>query len=154
MTLGRRAVRAGRNRKARALTRALAALAALAHLTAATGGSAATLVIRVEGVRSDQGVIYAGVCATGFGDEDCPYKSREAASVGTVELRIQNVAPGEYAVAVFQDLNGNGRIDRPFFIPTEPYGFSNDVGRCGPPRFEAAKVSVREPTTTVVVPLR
>ena len=132
----------------------VAALAAAAHLAAAADASAATLVIRVEGVRSDQGLIYAGVCATGFGDEDCPYRSREAAAVGTVELRIQGVQPGDYAVAVFQDLNGNGRIDRPFFIPTEPYGFSNGVGRGVPPRFEAAKVSVREPTTTVVIPLR
>ena len=136
------------------MTRALAALAALAHLGAAADASAATLVILVQGVRSNQGVIYAGVCANGFGEGDCPYKSREAAAVGTVELRVQDVEPGDYAIAVFQDLNGNGRIDRPFFIPTEPFGFSNDVGRSGPPRFEAAKVSVREPTTTVVVPLR
>ncbi len=136
------------------MTRALAALAALAHLGATADASAATLVILVQGVRSNQGVIYAGVCANGFGEGHCPYKSREAAAVGTVELRIQNVEPGDYAVAVFQDLNGNGRIDRPFFIPTEPFGFSNDVGRSGPPRFEAAKVSVREPTTTVVIPLR
>ena len=128
------------------MTRALAATTA--------GASAATLVIRVEGVRSDRGLIYAGVCATGFDESDCPYKTREAAVVGTVELRIQNVEPGDYAIAVFQDLNGDGRIDRPFFIPTEPFGFSNDTGRSGLPRFEAAKVSVREPTTTVVVPLR
>ncbi len=99
----------------------VAALAAPAHLAAATDAPAATLVIRVEGVRSYQGLIYVGVCATGFGDKDCPYRSREAASVGTVELRIQKVEPGEYAVAVFQDLNGNGRINRPFFFPTEPY---------------------------------
>ncbi len=99
----------------------VAALTIAAHLAVvAADASAATLVIRVEGVRSDQGLIYAGVCATGFGDEDCPYRSREAAAVGTVELRIQGVQPGDYAVAVFQDLNGNGRIDRPFFIPPSP----------------------------------
>ncbi len=103
------------------MTRALvAALAALAHLAAAADAPAATLVIRVEGVRSNQGAIYAGVCATGFDERDCPYKIREAAAAGTVELRIRNVEPGEYAVAVFQDLNGNGRIDRPFFIPPSP----------------------------------
>jgi uncharacterized protein (DUF2141 family) len=137
------------------MTRALvAALAALAHLAAVADAPAATLVIRVEGVRSNQGAIYAGVCATGFDERDCPYKIRGAAAAGTVELRIRDVEPGDYAIAVFQDLNGNGRIDRPFFFPTEPYGFSNDAGRRGLPRFEAAKVSVREPTTTVVIPLR
>ena len=137
------------------MTRALvAALAALAHFAAAADALAATLVIRVEGVRPDQGVIYAGVCATGFDERDCPYKIRGAAAAGTVELRIRDVEPGDYAIAAFQDLNGNGRIDRPFFFPTEPYGFSNGAGRGGPPRFDAAKVSVREPTTTVVIPLR
>jgi uncharacterized protein (DUF2141 family) len=137
------------------MTRALvAALAALAHFAAAADALAATLVIRVEGVRPDQGVIYAGVCVTGFDERDCPYKIRGAAAAGTVELRIRDVEPGDYAVAAFQDLNGNGRIDRPFFFPTEPYGFSNGAGRRGPPRFDAAKVSVREPTTTVVIPLR
>ena len=137
------------------MTRTLvAALAALAHPAAAADASAATLVIQVQGVLTNQGAIYAGVCATGFGDKDCPHRIRGAAVVGTVELRIRDVKPGDYAIAVFQDLNGNGRIDRPFFVPTEPYGFSNDAGRRGLPRFEAAKVSVREPTTTVVIPLR
>jgi uncharacterized protein (DUF2141 family) len=135
------------------MARALAALSAFACL-AAVDTSAATLVIQVQGVQSDQGVIYAAVCATGFAEEDCPYRDRQAASIGTVELRIPDVRPGAYAVAVFLDLNGNGRLDRFLFVPTEPFGFSNDVGRSGPPSFEAARVSVREPATIVVVQLR
>jgi uncharacterized protein (DUF2141 family) len=135
------------------MARALTALTAFAYLAAADA-SAATLVIQAQGVRSSQGVIYAAVCATGFAEGDCPYKGRQAAAVGTVELRIQDVRPGAYAVAVFLDQNGNGRLDRFFFIPIEPFGFSNDVGRSRPPSFEAAKVSIREPATTVVVHLQ
>jgi uncharacterized protein (DUF2141 family) len=135
------------------MARAFTALTAFAYLAAADA-SAATLVIQVQGVQSGQGVIYAAVCATGFAEGDCPYKGRQAAAVGTVELRIQDVRPGAYAIAVFLDQNGNGRLDRFFFIPTEPFGFSNDVGRSRPPSFEAAKVNIREPATTVVVRLQ
>jgi uncharacterized protein (DUF2141 family) len=43
----------------------------------------------------------------------------------------------EYAFAVFQDLNENGKLDKNWVgIPIEPYGFSNDpVIRFGPPSF-------------------
>jgi uncharacterized protein (DUF2141 family) len=35
---------------------------------------------------------------------------------------------GTYAVAVYQDLNQNAQLDSNVFgIPTEPYGFSNNV---------------------------
>lgn len=44
---------------------------------------------------------------------------------------------GNYAIAVFQDINNNGKLDKNWVgIPTEPYGFSNDpVIRFGPPSF-------------------
>ena len=44
---------------------------------------------------------------------------------------------GNYAIAVFQDINNNGKLDKNWVgIPLEPYGFSNDpVIRFGPPSF-------------------
>ncbi len=73
----------------------------------------------------------------------------------SVEFTLRNVKPGTYAVAVFHDLNGNGRLDRNFIgLPSEPYGFSNDVGRRGPPNFEGALITVKEPSTTVRVTVR
>jgi len=123
--------------------------------TAISGVQAATLVIRAEGIRSDQGIVYAGVCDTTFDESTCPYKDREPARLGTVELRIRNVKPGSYAIAVFHDLNSNARLDRSFIgLPSEPYGFSNDVGRRSPPDFDRALVTVKDPLTTVVVPVR
>jgi hypothetical protein len=94
------------------MARALMALTAFAYLAAADA-SAATLVIQVQGVQSGQGVIYAAVCATGFAEGDCPYKGRQAAAVGTVELRIQDVRPGAYALAVC----GAGPTGGPMTIP-------------------------------------
>ena len=55
---------------------------------------------------------------------------------------------GEYAIAVFVDLNGNGKMDKNFFgIPKEQYGFSNNVmGRMSAPTFDQAKFTITEPT--------
>lgn len=37
------------------------------------------------------------------------------------------VPPGRYAVAIYQDVNGNGELDKKWTgIPSEPYGFSNN----------------------------
>ena len=43
----------------------------------------------------------------------------------TTSLSIAIPRPGTYVFAAFQDLNGNGRLDRNFLgVPTEPYGFT------------------------------
>jgi uncharacterized protein (DUF2141 family) len=126
-----------------------------AFVLIASSAQAATLTIRAEGITSAQGMVYVGICDTSFEESSCPYKDRGAAKVGAVELRLRNVKPGSYAIAVFHDTNGNGKLDRNFIgLPSEPYGFSNDVGRRGPPNFEAARIVVREPSTTVVIPVR
>jgi uncharacterized protein (DUF2141 family) len=74
-----------------------------------------------------------------------PAASREAV------CRFGNVAPGEYAVAVSRDLNGNRRLDTNFFgIPTEPWGVSNNVRpTLRAPRFEEAKVRIDDTRTTI-----
>lgn len=42
-------------------------------------------------------------------------------------LRLRNLPPGRFAIQLFQDSNGNGRLDlSPRGIPQEPVGFSND----------------------------
>lgn len=45
----------------------------------------------------------------------------------SVEVSFENIPPGIYAVAVFLDKNGNGKIDKNILgIPKEKYGFSNN----------------------------
>jgi acyl-CoA reductase-like NAD-dependent aldehyde dehydrogenase/uncharacterized protein (DUF2141 family) len=55
------------------------------------------------------------------------------------QLRIEtDLPPGTYAVSVYEDLNGNHKLDQNFIgIPSEPVGVSgNPIGRFGPPRFD------------------
>jgi uncharacterized protein (DUF2141 family) len=53
---------------------------------------------------------------------------------------FEDIPPGRYALAVVHDENMNGKLDTNHLgIPTEGYGFSNDVkGLLGPPSFAAA----------------
>jgi uncharacterized protein (DUF2141 family) len=44
----------------------------------------------------------------------------------TLVASIEDLKFGEYAIATFQDLNNNGKIDKKVVMPTEPYGFSNN----------------------------
>jgi len=66
------------------------------------------------------------------------------ASGDTVVAMFQGLGAGRYAVAVYQDENRNGKLDKNFLgMPTEPYGFSNDArGSMGPPSFDAAAVDI------------
>ena len=51
------------------------------------------------------------------------------------------VPTGPYALASFEDKNGNGELDFFFFIPKEPAGFYQFSGM-GAPKFDKMKVDV------------
>jgi uncharacterized protein (DUF2141 family) len=74
----------------------------------------------------------------------CPYHAIAKAAAGTVQVVVNGVPPGVYAVEAFQDANDNGRIDRNFFgLPTEGIGFSRDAAfHFGPPSFNDAAISL------------
>lgn len=54
------------------------------------------------------------------------------------------LAPGDWAVALSQDVNNNDKLDKNFLgIPTEPYAFSNNVRpTVAPPTFADCKFTV------------
>ena len=64
-----------------------------------------------------------------------------AVKASTERLTFKNLESGWYAIAVFQDLNGNDSLDtRKFKIPAEPFGFSNNaLARFRPPWFKDAR---------------
>ncbi len=72
------------------------------------------------------------------------------------EWRVDDLAPGEYAVAVYQDLNGNRTLDKGRLgIPKEPYGFSNGAQAAfGPPSFEKARFSYDGHSASLEIRLR
>jgi uncharacterized protein (DUF2141 family) len=120
---------------------AIAALAAAALGPAHTAG-AADLTIRIQGLRSAEGVVRVAVCPReSFTKPSCPHLAAAAAREGQVVLR--DVPEGVYAVQAFHDEDGDGDLDRKGLRPLEGLGFSRDAPmRMGPPRFRDAAIRI------------
>jgi uncharacterized protein (DUF2141 family) len=74
---------------------------------------------------------------------------------GLAVLPLGDLKAGEYAFAVYLDLNGDGKLNRGKFLgrPKEPVAFSNGAkAKLRKPRFDEAKVTV-EPGSVVVITL-
>ncbi|MEM7704290.1 MAG: DUF2141 domain-containing protein [Pseudomonadota bacterium] len=74
---------------------------------------------------------------------------------GSVELSLNSLPAGEYAIRVMQDTDGDGELGtNAIGMPNEPWGISNDaVGQFGPPSWSDAKFSLPE-TTQQTITLR
>ena len=104
------------------------ALATVLVLGSATPTPAETLRLSVE-TKSDTGHIRAAIYTSpdAFEQDDMLIGVTGPAKPGVTQLDINGLEPGIYGVAVFQDLNGNEKLDRNLFgAPTEPFGFSNN----------------------------
>lgn len=70
------------------------------------------------------------------------YKLNVPASAGNL-LHFRDVAPGDYAVTVLHDENGNAKLDTMLGIPREGVGFSNNPRLiASAPRFAAVRFTV------------
>ena len=69
-----------------------------------------------------------------------------------VSIPCKGLPAGTYAFSMYQDENGNGKLDTGAFgIPVETFGFSNDAeGVMGPPSYEKCSITFSEDTTLVV----
>lgn len=130
----------------------------LASVGAAHGGS---LTVEIgDGIRPGEQVLVA------LYDQEAQWLRKSARGVkaaapadlgsdGTHTLSIDQLAPGRYAVAVYVDRNGNGKLDRGMFgKPIEPYGFSNGGGMFGPPDFADALIDVADGDSAIRIDLR
>jgi len=66
-----------------------------------------------------------------------------------------NLPPGEYAVSIYHDENGNGKLDTNLIaMPTEQYGFSRDArGKMGPPSFADTAFRLDNKDLSIVINL-
>jgi acyl-CoA reductase-like NAD-dependent aldehyde dehydrogenase/uncharacterized protein (DUF2141 family) len=73
----------------------------------------------------------------------------------TQHLDLGSVQPGRYAVSVYLDLNGNGKLDKNWLgIPKEPVGASDNPGNhMRPPRFEECAFMHGENPQTISITL-
>jgi uncharacterized protein (DUF2141 family) len=113
--------------------------------------SGAELTITVKDVRNTAGSVFIALY-----DSDNSYLKIKLATVqmkskatkGDVRFVVRDLPAGRYALAAFHDENDNGKLDKNWLgIPTEGYGFSNDVrGAVGPPKFAQAAFDLAKNT--------
>lgn len=117
--------------------------------------SGGELQISVNNIHPMEGELYVAV----YDNEDAYMDIEKAAFQKIVAIKsetehfvIEGVPDGEFAIAIFQDLNGNGKLDTSKKgIPKEPFGFSNDArGSFGPPKFKKAKFIVSGNTEIMI----
>jgi uncharacterized protein (DUF2141 family) len=126
--------------------------AAIAALITPLPSHAAELAVNIGGIEQAQGKICCALYGRGgeFLEPSAAldWKWVDAAQ-GGVECRFTGIAGGSYAVAVFQDYNGNRTNDTNLLgIPTEPWGVSNNARPMfRAPTFEEAEVPVGDDET-------
>lgn len=116
-----------------------------------------TVEVQIKDVKAG-GVMRAALCAdeAAFDTEKgCAFKAVKVDGK-TISLTYSGVAPGTYALKLFQDVDGDEKLrTNALGIPSEPFGFSNNaMGHFGPPSFEQAAFKVGSEPITIKVKLK
>lgn len=99
--------------------------------------------VELEGLVGATGAVYIAVYDNDddwLGDEvfTSSEVDIESSRVGELVITELLLPPGQYAMTMFYDVNGNGELDTNFIgMPKEPIAMSNNArAKFGPPRYE------------------
>lgn len=130
-------------------------IAAPAPTTLPVPPSAPSIAVTIKGVRETDGALIISLFTGPDGFPDNPSKAYRLAAVppSAPRFAFTDLPVGRYAVAVFQDRNGDGKLDKALIgFPTEPFGLSNQSSLSGGrPNFEKAALDVAGPAAVEVV---
>lgn len=127
----------------------------LLFLISAMGFAQHNLSLTIDGISSSDG----NVCVAIYKDQksflkfDKVYKmGSEKAVKGNTFIQINDIAEGNYAVAVFHDENGNKELDTNMLgIPKESVAFSNaKMKMFGPPKFDECAFKIASNTEIII----
>lgn len=96
--------------------------------------------------------LYVGIWLPGnadFPNDKKPNIGLKAKITGSTATIRRKLSAGKYAVTIYIDVNGNGRLDKNMFgAPKEPFGVSNNViPKLSAPTLEACLFELREAKT-------
>ncbi|MBL4794661.1 MAG: DUF2141 domain-containing protein [Pseudomonadales bacterium] len=108
------------------------------------------LTIEVINIANTKGDVYISLydSADGFPVEEQKAIAVKSVKLGlgdstSVKVTFSGLNEGYYAAAAYHDKNTNGRLDKIFGIPREPYGATNDSKRkFSAPSFADAKIKI------------
>ena len=139
------------------ISRNFTSILAASVLLAAGAVHAADLTVDIKGIATDKGNVMVALYKAADPWLKTPsFGSGAPARTTGTSVRFKDLPEGEYAVSLYVDENGNGRMDTNIVgIPTEPYAFSkNAAGSFGPPSFEQAKFSLGKDGKSIVITLK
>ncbi|QMW02102.1 DUF2141 domain-containing protein [Spirosoma foliorum] len=114
--------------------------------TPASNGATYSLTVVVHNVNTRSGKLYIGLAnnqAT-FTGESFQRKVIDVTPSGELTTVFEGLPTGKYAIRLFQDLNGNQKMDFSGQMPSEPFGFSNVSMLMGPPDFDQSAIELNE----------
>ncbi len=114
-----------------------------------------TLTVVVNGIKHQKGELCIGIYSN---EKGFPLSTKNVVKsackpiTGTsIKQQFTGMKPGNYAVAVVDDQNGDRKLNRDFFgIPKEGFGISNNPTvsiTTGTPKFSKARFSLLKNTT-------
>ncbi|MFY8188475.1 MAG: DUF2141 domain-containing protein [Flavobacterium sp.] len=111
-----------------------------------------SLSVKIKNIASNDGKIYVGVYADEKSFLKKVYRGNLIEIDGSEAKCEFKLPAGTYAVSIFHDENDNQKFDTGWFgIPIEDYGTSNNAkGFMGPPKFEDAKIELKENKTITI----
>lgn len=120
-------------------------------------GQGVSLTLTVDQVAYPKGKIYVGFyeAKNNFPKhgQHAFRKVIETNGTASITTTWNDIPAGEYALAVYQDLNNNDHLETGMFgIPKEPFGLSTNLkaGMFNKPTFNKCKVLIKEGTRLTV----
>ena len=133
------------------------ALALAAALAVAAPAAAAGLTVKLHGLRAQTGLVKVAVVDSqaAWDGKAAPVRADGAPAQGEeAAFSFQDLKPGEYAVMITHDENGNGKLDTNVMgMPLEGYGFSNNPQVMRKPTWDEARFTVGDGDVAIDVDL-
>ena len=115
---------------------------------------AADFGVTVENISDQKGYLYWSVFDSqlAYETDASPVLAGQGRVIAeTLRFTLHDLPPGAYAIKLFHDANGNGKLDSNLLgLPQEGYGFSNNAGHFGPASFSEAAVLVSADTQITI----
>lgn len=138
-----------------ALAACLFAAIAVVNVRPAGAQEAGELSVTFSGIRTPTGALFVALY-----DSEAAFSGGKpvggyqlAVGGDSVSQTISGLKPGRYAIKVYHDVNGDGRMNKNAFgVPTEPYAASNNApATMGPPAWADAVFEVGLERTTQTI---
>lgn len=116
------------------------------------------LVVNLQGIRAQTGLIKVAVVDTAdaFDGKAAPVQTGGAPASGEdASFTFKTLEPGMYAVMVTHDENGNGKLDTNLLgMPVEGYGFSNNPQVMRKPTWDEVRFEIDDADISIDIVLR